>query len=77
MVATSGRPRAGNGGRQMEDAGRGLLKIAHREGNRWVAEIVDENYAGYTSSLQINEGTLRMTYVSETGPSNSRSLVAP
>jgi hypothetical protein len=47
------------------DAGAGLLKVAHQQGNRWVAEIVDQNFAGLNNSLQIYQGTLMLTYTDE------------
>jgi hypothetical protein len=44
------------------DPGQGLLKVAWREGQRWVTDIVDGNGAGFTSSLQIHDGVLWISY---------------
>jgi len=49
------------------DAGSGVLKVAHPDGGRWLAEIVDENYAGFASSLQIDHGWIWVTYSSAEG----------
>jgi len=48
------------------DAGRGELVVAHREGGRWVGEIVDSNASGFTSSLQIDRGSIWISYTDET-----------
>jgi hypothetical protein len=47
------------------DAGLGLLKVAHLSENKWVTEVVDQNYTGYTSSLQIAQGYIWVTYADE------------
>lgn len=47
------------------DAGLGVLKLAHLNGQKWVTEVVDENLAGFTSSLQITNGTVWLTYADE------------
>jgi hypothetical protein len=47
------------------DAGRGTLNIAHREGDRWLTEVVDTNFSGYTSSLQIQNETLWISYADQ------------
>ena len=49
------------------DAGAGVLKVAHRENGRWVAEIIDQGFAGYTSSIQIANDTIFLTYGDENG----------
>lgn len=49
------------------DAGLGVLKVAHRVNGRWVAEIVDQEFAGYTSSMQIANDTVWLTYGDEKG----------
>lgn len=49
------------------DAGLGLLKLAHREGQKWIVEVVDQNFAGFTSSVQIDRGTIWIAYADETG----------
>lgn len=52
------------------DAGIGVLKVAWRKNGQWVHEVVDQNFAGFTSSLQIYDGTIWVTYEDE----GSRSL---
>jgi len=47
------------------DPKRGVLKVAHKQGAKWVGEIVDSQGAGYTSSLQIARGTLWISYTDE------------
>jgi hypothetical protein len=49
------------------DSGQGVLKLAHKEGQRWVAEIVDGNGAGFTPSLQIDRGVVWIGYADEAG----------
>ncbi|HXI41390.1 MAG TPA: hypothetical protein VNH18_04260 [Bryobacteraceae bacterium] len=49
------------------DPGRGLLKLAYQKNDKWAAEIVDQNSAGFTSSIQIDRGTIWLTYADETG----------
>jgi hypothetical protein len=44
------------------DAKIGVLKVAHGQGQKWVAEEVDGGFAGFTSSLQIHDGTIWLTY---------------
>lgn len=44
------------------DPGHGLLKVAWREGERWVTDVVDGNGAGFTSSLQFHRGVLWISY---------------
>jgi hypothetical protein len=44
------------------DAKIGVLKLAYRRGNKWFSEIVDSGFAGYTSSLQIHNGIIWLTY---------------
>jgi hypothetical protein len=48
------------------DAGSGVLKVAHRESSGWVKETVDTNFAGFTSSMQIDKGTIWLTYLDQT-----------
>jgi hypothetical protein len=47
------------------DAGRGILKLAHQEGQKWMIEVVDSNASGETSSLQIDHGTMWISYADE------------
>jgi hypothetical protein len=47
------------------DAGPGVLKVAWKKDGKWIREVVDENFAGYTSSLQIHNGTIWVTYEDE------------
>jgi hypothetical protein len=49
------------------DQGAGLLKVAHRENDRWISEIVDQNDAGFTSAIQIHDGTIWLTYADPRG----------
>jgi hypothetical protein len=51
------------------DAGRGVLKLAHLDGDRWVAEVVEGNGVGFTSSLQIDRGTIWISYMDPAGNS--------
>ena len=47
------------------DAGYGILKVAHKEDDKWMIEIVDRNSSGATSSMQIDKGVLWMSYADE------------
>lgn len=47
------------------DAGQGVLKLAHRKGQKWATAIVAQNFAGFTSSLQIAHDTIWITYADE------------
>jgi hypothetical protein len=49
------------------DAGPGLLKLAHRRDQKWLSTVVDQNFAGFTSSLQIDHDEIWLTYADETG----------
>lgn len=44
------------------DAKSGVLKLAHRQDNKWFSETVDSEFAGFTSSLQICDDTIWLTY---------------
>lgn len=44
------------------DSGRGILRVAHWNGSAWMAETVDENACGFTSSLQLDRGMLWVSY---------------
>jgi hypothetical protein len=47
------------------DGGLGFLKIAHKKDGGWITEIVDRDFAGYTNSLQIHDGTIWVAYADE------------
>jgi hypothetical protein len=47
------------------DSGAGALKVAFLRANQWVAETVDENSAGFSSSLQLDGNTVWVTYAAE------------
>jgi len=49
------------------DAGQGVLKLAHREAQKWIVETVDSAGAGFTSSLQIDRGVVWIGYADESG----------
>jgi hypothetical protein len=49
------------------DSGLGVLKVAHRLGRQWVVEVVDQNSAGFASSIQIGQGDIWVSYANETG----------
>ena len=49
------------------DSARKCLKLAHLEGSRWMIETVDGNGAGFTSSLDIHDGTIWISYSDENG----------
>jgi hypothetical protein len=44
------------------DSGTGYLRVAHPEGQKWVAETVDTENAGFTSSMQIDNGVVWISY---------------
>jgi hypothetical protein len=44
------------------DVGQGTLQVAHLEGQKWVSEPVDGGGAGYTSSMQIAQGMIWISY---------------
>jgi hypothetical protein len=49
------------------DAGEGTLKIATRKNGKWYGEILARDYAGFTSSLQIHDGTLWVAFADDGG----------
>ena len=49
------------------DSRSGRLKVAHQQGSKWVSEVVDQNLAGFTSSIQISQGYVWVSYANETG----------
>jgi hypothetical protein len=49
------------------DEGIGVLKLAHRQSDKWMVETVDRYRAGFTSSVQIHDGTVWISYADETG----------
>ncbi len=44
------------------DPGRGILQMAHLDGKKWATETVDNDFAGFTSSMDIKQGTIWMSY---------------
>jgi hypothetical protein len=48
------------------DAVKGTLKVATRKNGKWYGELVDSNYAGFTSSLQVHNGVLWAAYSDDT-----------
>jgi len=44
------------------DAKIGVLKVAYPQQQKWMTEVVDSGFAGFTSSLQIYDGTIWVTY---------------
>ncbi len=49
------------------DAGQGILKVAFRKNGKWYSEVVARDYAGFTSSLQIHDGMLWVSYADDEG----------
>jgi hypothetical protein len=49
------------------DFGRGVLKLAHQVRQGWVTEVVDGNFAGFTSSIDIKQGNIWVSYADEGG----------
>jgi hypothetical protein len=47
------------------DAGLGSVKLAHKEGSNWIAETVDTGGDGYTSSVQVGDGMVWISYTDE------------
>jgi len=48
------------------DVKNGVLKVAHGERGKWTVETLDENFAGFTSSLGIFGDTLWVAYADDT-----------
>jgi hypothetical protein len=44
------------------DAGRGSLQVTHPDGQKWIVETLDTENAGFTSSMQINDGMIWISY---------------
>jgi hypothetical protein len=63
-VDEQGRPYVG-----YFDPGRGSLRLAHRDQDKWAIETVDINGSGFTSSLQVDQGVIWMSYADETAGS--------
>jgi hypothetical protein len=49
------------------DEKRGVLKLAYRTEKGWVSRVLDGDSAGFTSSIQIHDGTIWLTYSAGTG----------
>lgn len=49
------------------DSGLGQLKLAHRRNGVWVIEVVDTGFVGFTSSLQIQNDEVWVTYTDGSG----------
>lgn len=47
------------------DIGRGTLKIATRRGGNWYSEEVARDFSGFTSSLQIHDNTLWVSFADD------------
>ena len=47
------------------DAARRALKMAYRDGTRWLGGTIDGANAGFTSSVQISQGTIWISYADE------------
>jgi hypothetical protein len=43
-----------------------VLKVAYRQGNQWFTSVVDERGTGFTSSLDIHQGKLWVSYTDQT-----------
>ena len=41
---------------------RAACKVAYRKEQKWFSEVVDQGFVGFTSSLQIHDGTIWLTY---------------
>lgn len=57
VISESGVPYVG-----YFDSGRGILKVAHKRGDKWIAEVVDSGGVGFNSSIQIADGMLWISY---------------
>jgi hypothetical protein len=44
------------------DAGTGLLKVAYQDGGRWVSDVVDDGFSGFTNCLRVGGNSLWFTY---------------
>lgn len=51
------------------DAGTGVLRVVHRSNAKWYMESVDQNFAGFTSSVFIDHDTLWISYGDQLGRS--------
>jgi hypothetical protein len=47
------------------DFGAGSVKIAYRDGNRWMGETIDSGGCGFTSSIQVHEGAVWVSYADD------------
>jgi hypothetical protein len=51
------------------DLGTGAVKLAFRRNGKWYGEVVSNTETGYTSSLQIHDGTIWLAYADDIGGS--------
>jgi hypothetical protein len=47
------------------DSGRGTLRLAHLAESKWMVETVDSGACGYTSSVQVDRGSIWISYADE------------
>jgi hypothetical protein len=47
------------------DGGAASLKIAYLDGNKWVGEVIDRAASGFTSSAQIHDGMIWVSYADD------------
>jgi hypothetical protein len=49
------------------DYGEGMLKLATRKNGKWYGEVLARDFAGFTSSLQIHDGTIWIAFGDDGG----------
>jgi hypothetical protein len=49
------------------DSAMGALKLAWRQDGKWIGSVVDPNFAGATSSVQVQQGMVWIAYTDESG----------
>ena len=47
------------------DTGTGVLKLAWSKNGKWYSETLANGYAGFTSSLQVHDGTLWIAFADD------------